>query len=198
MNSKRILIIFCLIALLPGLGFAKGFKIGAAAGYFTMQDSRHNEIYSSGSLMYGAYFSYQVFKWMEVRGAFNFFQQRGNLTLTQEEAKLTLTPVVVGLRGLLMKGKICPYVGMGAHIISYKEALPARMGDVSGSAVGLHVEGGAYYNISKGFHVDVSIRYLLGASVEITDVGDTVVYGGSMEKAKLDGLRAGIGFGLNF
>ena len=196
--GTRIVIVLCLVMLISGMGFAKGFKLGASAGYRMMQDTRYKDVYSSGGLTYGVNLSYQVFDWMEVRGEFNLFQQNGKLTLTGEDTKFSMTPIVVGARALLMKGKICPYLGIGVNITSYKETLPARMGDESGSAGGFHGEGGVYYNITKGFYVDLSVRYILGAKADITDAGAANSLGGRKEKAKLDGISAGIGFGINF
>ena len=196
--GKRIFVALYLAMLISGIGYAKGFKLGASAGYLMMQDARYEEVYSSGGLTYGISLGFQIFDWMEVRGEFNIFQQNGELILTQEQTKFSLTPIVVGVRALLMKRKITPYIGLGANIISYKESLPARMGDASGSAIGFHGEGGAYYNIAKGFYVDLSVRYILGAKADITDAGAANALGGRTEKAKLDGLRTSIGFGLNF
>lgn len=194
----RIFVIILFVGILSGLSYAKGIRAGASVGYFMMQDARYKDVYSSGGLTYGVNLSYQVFDWMEIRGEFNLFQQNGELTLTQEQTKFSMTPIVVGVRVLLMKRKITPYIGLGANIISYKESLPVRMGDESGSAVGFHGEGGVYYNITKGFYVDLSLRYILGAKADITDAGAANALGGGTEKAKLDGIRAAIGFGINF
>lgn len=193
---KKISIFICLILLLSEFGFGQGFQIGTSAGYFSMKDSRHKEVYNSGGIIYGINLSYGVFEWMEIRGEFGLFHQKGYLTFTQEETKLNLIPGVLGVRAFLLKKKIKPYLGLGGHMFYYREVLPDRMGDATGSAVGAHIEGGAYYNFTSGLYADLTVRYIIGTRVNVDIVGYDDY--GKPEKVSLDGFQVRLGFGFKF
>lgn len=186
---KKIMIVFFTLFLTASLSpyaLTKGLGSGCYLNYYSVADSIYKDVYGSGNLMFGGYLSYEVIRKLELRVEANYFQDKGKMTLSQEEITFTLIPLVFGVRFRVIKRNLCPYLGVGVGVYSYREMLPDRFEDVSDSTIGYHVEGGSYLNLTRRFYLDMNVRYILANAKPFE------------ETIKLGGFRAGIGIGYWF
>jgi opacity protein-like surface antigen len=188
MKTVRFLFFGILVmAALPSLAWAHKLKAGASLNYYMLNNSIFKETYGRGDLMFGASLGYEVIRKLELRAEISFFQPKGKMTLTKESIKLSILPVIAGVRFRFMDaGRWSPYVGGGAGSYSYKETLPERFGDVSGSTSGIHFEAGSYLRLSDLVFLDINARYILAKDKPFS------------ETVKLGGIRFGVGAGFQF
>jgi len=164
---------------------AGGFRAGVSISYYSLAGSIYKDTYGSGNLIYDASLSYDVLKYLEIRGEVGYFKDKGETTLTREEITFSMTPVVIGLRAKLAKsGKFSPYLGAGIDFVFFKET--ARLGDTSDSATGFHIEAGSYIDLGRSFHLDLNLRYV---KADAQPLDETI---------ELGGWRAGVGVGYSF
>ena len=165
--------------------FPLGVRIGASGNYYIVTDSVFRDAYGSGGLMVGGTVTLEIMKKLNLLVEANMIKLNGQMTISKEDIAFSLTPIGVGARFLLSdNGNFRPYAGAGADLCLYKETLPPRFGDSSGSTVGLHGEVGAYFELGLRLYVDVNVRYLL---VSAKSEG---------EAFKMSGVKAGIGIGV--
>lgn len=175
------------LMILSHPAFSQKLKAGGALNYYTVTDSIYEDVYGKGNLMFGGSLSYEVLKRLELRAEANYFKQKGEMTLTQEEITLTLIPIVLGTRVYFFEfTQLSIYLGTGINFYAFKERLPDRLGDVSESTIGYHLEAGTYVNIFRKVYLDVNFRYIKA---------DAKPY---EETINLGGFRAGIGIGFQF
>ena len=111
-KSIVFLLALFLVSSFSYLSWAGTFKVGASVNYYAISDPIFKELYTSGGMMFGGFLSYS-YKMFELRTEFNTFQLNGNLSLTEEEIKFSMTPIVVGLRVVLINRTVSPYLGGG-------------------------------------------------------------------------------------
>lgn len=166
---------------------AESFKIGGSLNYYSVTESIYKDVYGKGTLMFGGALSYEPIRRLEFRAEANYFRQKGEMTISKEEIALTIIPITLGARIRFIEiNRLNPYIGAGVDFYSYTEELPDRFDDVSEHTTGFHVEGGFYVDAIQSLYLDVNIRYIKA---------DTKPFD---ETVKLGGIRAGIGFGIQF
>lgn len=126
-------------------------------------------------------------KRFELRAEAGFFAAKGAMTESGEELRFRMIPLLVGARYEILKKGLRPYLGVGLGSLKYDEDYPERFEDVSGSSSVTYAEAGLYYNLLKGFHLDVNARWI---GAKATSVG--------WETINLGGLKFGIGAGYAF
>jgi len=124
---------------------------------------------------------------LEIRLEGGYFQDSGKMNITEEDLKLSFFVGSFGARFRFVDGKtLQPYVGAGVALYAYKEDLPARLEDVSKTAVGFQGEAGIYYVLTSKILLDLNFRYVLMNTKPFN------------ESVKLGGLRAGLGVVFQF
>jgi opacity protein-like surface antigen len=178
--------IFFLMMLTPS-AFPLGIRIGASGNYYFVTDSVFRDAYGSGGMMAGGTVTLEIMKKLNLLVEANMFKVNGQMTISEEDISFSLTPIGVGVRYLLSdSGNFKPYAGAGADLCFYKETLPPRFGDTSGSTVGFHGEIGAYFELGQRLYIDLNVRYLLASA---KSEGETF---------KMSGVKAGMGLGIRF
>jgi opacity protein-like surface antigen len=189
-KMKKIMVAFTALFTLVSTSqpcFAESFKIGGCVNYYSVADSLFKDVYGKGNLMFGGALSYEPIRMLELRAEAHFFKQKGEMTISKEEITLTMRPIILGARIRFVEiNRLSPYIGIGVDFYSYKEKIPDRFDDVSEHTTGFHVEGGFYVDAIHSLYLDVNIRYTKA---------DTKPFD---ETVKLGGIRAGIGFGIQF
>ncbi len=181
---KKITFLIAVI-ILVSYSYPQALKVEGTLSYYAVTDSLFKDLYGSGDLMFGFNLAYDVLPALELRGEISYFSDQGTMTLTEETIKLTIVPLSLGLRYKAFNfSNFALYLGAGLGSYQYKER--ARIGDTSGSALGMHVEGGLNIFLSRKVHFDVFVRYVK-ATAEPYD-----------EKIELGGLNTGIGIAYVF
>jgi opacity protein-like surface antigen len=167
--------------------FSGPLRLGITAGYYMPSDSAYKDLYGQGNLMFGGSLGFELIRKLELRLEGGYFQDSGKMNLTEEDLKLSFIAASLGARFRFVDGKaLQPYVGAGVAMYSYKEDLPARLEDVSKTAVGLQGEVGGYYALTNKILLDLNFRYVLMNTKPLN------------ESVKLGGLRAGLGVAFQF
>jgi len=162
--------------------FSGPLRLGLSAGYYMPSDSAYKDLYGQGNLMFGGSLGFELIRKLEVRLEGGYFQDSGKMNLTEEDLKLSFFAGSLGARFRFVDGKaLQPYIGAGVAMYSYKEDLPARLEDVSKTAVGFQGEAGIYYVLTSKILLDLNFRYILMNAKPFN------------ESVKLGGLRAGLG-----
>jgi opacity protein-like surface antigen len=189
-KMKKIMVAFTALFTLVSSSqpcLAESFKIGGSVNYYSVTESIYKDVYGKGNIMFGGTLSCEPVRMLELRAEANYFHQKGKMTISKEEITLTIIPIVLGARiRFIETDRLSPYIGIGVDFYSYKEKLPGRFDDVSEHTTGFHVEGGFYVDAIHSLYLDVNIRYTK-ADTEPFD-----------ETVKLGGIRAGVGFGIQF
>lgn len=167
--------------------FSGPLRLGLTAGYYMPSDSAYKDLYGQGNLMFGGSFGFELIRKLEIRLEGGYFQDSGKMNLTGEDLKLSFFAGSLGARFRFVDGKaLQPYVGAGVAMYSYKEDLPARLEDVSKTAVGVQGETGIYYALSTKVLLDLNFRYVFMNTKPLN------------ESVKLGGIRAGLGVIFQF
>ena len=167
--------------------FSGPLRLGLMAGYYMPSDSAYKDLYGQGNLMFGGSLGFDLIRKLEVRLEGGYFQDSGKMNLTEEDIKLSFFAESLGARFRFVDEKaLQPYVGAGVAMYSYKEDLPARLEDVSKTAVGFQGEAGIYYALSAKVLLDLNFRYVSMSTKPLN------------ESVKLGGLRAGLGVAFQF
>jgi len=179
MKKVMILLFTMLLTLsLSNSALAVGLKLGGSLNYYSVTEGIFEEVYGKGGLMFGGSLSYEPIRKLEFRAEVNYFNKQGSMVISEEEVTFTLKSVVLGarLRVIEIRG-ISPYIGGGVDFCSYKEDVPERFEDVSGSKTGYHLGAGIYMNLLRNGSIFFSVI---------------------IKHRKLGGIRAGIGIGIQF
>ncbi|MFC2160959.1 outer membrane beta-barrel protein [Acidobacteriota bacterium] len=169
--------------------FIKGVKLGFYLGFFHKPDELSKELYGTGNLIYGGYFAFDFVWRFEVRVELNRFKDKGTLSVSEEEIQFSQTQYRFGTRFRVLGGvrKINPYIGTGIGPSTYKEEVPERLKDYSGTIRGsYYVETGVYSPLKSKLHLDFNIRYIKAD----VDPFDEVIH--------LGGIRFGFGIEYRF
>lgn len=187
---KKATLVFSTLILVLALiqpALSGPLTLGISAGYYMPSDSAYKDLYGQGNLTIGGSIGFELIRKLEIRLEGGYFQDSGKMNLTGEDLKLSFFSGSLGARFRFVEGKaLQPYFGAGVAMYSYKEDLPARLEDVSKTAVGFQGEAGIYYALSAKVLLDLNFRYVLM---------DTKPFN---ESVKLGGLRAGLGVAFQF
>lgn len=167
----------------------KTVRLGLFLGFFNKPDELSKELYGSGNLMYGSYFVFDLGWRFEARVELNHFRDKGKTTVSKEEIRFSMTQYLLGTRLRILGGdrKINPYIGAGIGPSTFKEEVPTRSVEYSGTIRGSkYFEAGIYSRLKGKFHLDFNFRYLK-ADVDPLD-----------EVIHLGGIRFGVGIEYRF
>lgn len=156
-------------------------KIGA--NYFSPSEKSFKDIYGEG-VTFGGEINIKLWKFINLWLVSNYYSKKGSLPFTKESTKMTLFPIGGGIKLILQKNVINPYIGIGPVLYIYKENNP--IGVAEGTGIGIMGEIGCYFRIAGGFLVDASVNY------SYCEVKPQKI------KANLGGIQAGIGLGFQF
>ncbi|HHF52704.1 MAG TPA: hypothetical protein ENL46_08480 [Candidatus Aminicenantes bacterium] len=159
--------------------------IGFSLGNYRVASDRYKQIFGNSAAVTGIEGSY-IFSlnkraFLGLSLELRRFAESGRSTETGTHTSFSMTPVTLTGKYVLAKGDFNPYLGAGADYILYKET--SSMGDCSGGTVGIHVEGGVYYQPPL-FEL-LKIKAFLRFSRAVAKVNDI--------KVNLGGLGFGIG-----
>ncbi len=178
-----VLVFLLMVALSQQEARAQNFGVGLQVRGHFPTDPLYKDLYGSGSLAFGGFFSALLKPWLELIAEANFFQDKGAMSLTQEEISLTIQQYGGGLRINFLNTKLVrAYTGVQLGSFRVKEDVPERLEDFSESNMGFILEGGAYLKLSSKFHLDLNVQYLK------LDV----------EERNLGGPRVGVGLKFRF
>lgn len=195
--KKKIFIGFMIISILLLFSYSGSFceenkpetpkiknnyvKIGA--NYFSPSEKSFKDIYGEG-VTFGAEINIKLWKFISLWLAGNYYSKKGNLPFTKESTEMTLFPIGGGIKLILQKNVINPYIGIGPVLYIYKENNPIGVAD--GTGIGIIGEIGCYFRIIGGLLIDTSVNY------SYCEVKPQKI------KADLGGIQAGIGLGYAF
>lgn len=159
--------------------------IGFSLGSYRFHGDRIKKIYGNSSVSKGLEFNplfslhtshYLTFS-LEVKN----LSQKGASTLSRKTTQLTLFPVTLAGKYLIRIHDWIPYVGAGWDYYHYEEA--SEIHNTSGSTIGYHVQGGAYYQIPSlpSLFMKIFVKFTKATTQE-----------NSLE-VDLGGLEAGLG-----
>jgi len=186
-NLALFILGFCQLGF-ARLSLAGPVQAGLGANFYFVEDSLYRKIYGRANLMFGAYLSFELSPAFELRAEVGYSRDQGKMTLSQENIVFHIfMPAVFGVRiKILEDGRLNPYAGAGGGIVQYKEDLPPRLEDVSGSRFFYHLEGGMDIKISPRIALDLNVRYIK-ATIHLED-----------QTTRLGGIRVGIALGYHF
>jgi hypothetical protein len=160
----------------------KQLKIEAQVKLYNLSDERYKKVYGSGSVIPNFSMTYGG-GLFEIKAETEYFKKQGKMTLSGEEVTLVIFPISFGTRFKFLKSKFKPFIGAGIGLYRYKETLPPRLDDVSGSTVGFYAEIGFYFMTFKKIDIDLNAKFI-SAKVKNTEVN-------------LGGLSIGFGIAFN-
>lgn len=156
-------------------------KIGA--NYFSPSEKSFKDMYDEG-VTFGGEINIKLWKFINLWLVGNYYSKKGSLPFTKESTEMTLIPIGGGIKLILKKNVINPYLGLGPVLYIYKEKNP--IGAADGTGIGVIGEIGCYFRIIGGLLIDTSVNY------SYCEVKPQKI------KADLGGIQAGIGLGYAF
>lgn len=185
---RKLFLIFLMITLvttfqMSGMIDHSKFSITIGGGIKNISEEIFETVYGTNNIAYSIDFAFKLGKSLEMFVHTDYFKAEGELEFDPKATTLTIIPVEAGVRMLLGKGKLRPYVGVGAGYYMLKEE--NFIGTVDDNSIGFFGEGGLKFYFGKLF-LDLKIKYIQLKY----DVADT--------KIDLGGLSyfGGIGFGF--
>jgi len=169
------------------------FSIGAGARY--VLDDAFADVYDQFNLSLNADLALKIGKSFEIFFHSDFMSLKGALTYTGGETKLSLIPIELGLRFIMGKKKLHPYLGLGGGFYMFKEE--SEIGEFDENVFGFFAETGLRYDLSKRFFFDLKVKYVnFEVKPEAPDVGEgEYIY---VENRNLSGLALQGSIGIQF
>lgn len=156
-------------------------KLGIS--YFHPSEKATKDIYG-GKAVVGGEVNLKVWKIINLWVTGSHYDKRGNLPFTKEATRLTLIPIGAGIKVIIEKGSIYPYMGVGPVMYFYREKNP--IGLVEGNKVGIVGQAGCYLKVTGGLFLDFCIDYSYCA-VRPQRI-----------QSNIGGIKAGLGVGFEF
>lgn len=157
--------------------------IRVGANYFSPSEKSFKDMYGEG-ITFGGEVNIKLWRFIDLWLVGNYYSKEGELPFTKESTKMTLIPLGVGVKLMIQRDVINPYIGIGPVVYIYEEKNP--IGKADGTGIGIIGEIGCYFRIAGGFLVDASVNY------SYCEVKPQKI------KADLGGIQAGIGLGYSF
>ncbi|NIM16940.1 MAG: outer membrane beta-barrel protein [Candidatus Aminicenantes bacterium] len=188
--KRTLLFVLMLVVFLVVLGKGNGFAadrlmIVASANYFSPGDKDFKDFYGKGQFYPELKAGFKVSPKLYLWAGYGWFSAKETTPVLNLEAKAKQQFLSAGLGLLLKISSTFDYkVEAGLFFVSYKEE--ALGAEVSDSAIGLRLDNGVTFHMTRHLFVEFSIGFLT-ASDTIDDI-----------TVKLGGLKAGIGLGVLF
>jgi opacity protein-like surface antigen len=149
----------------------KKMSVGVSSGYRAIQDRIFREAYGEGGVFFKGEFTFLLpidIESFDIWASFDYFKKTGKTTITEEDLKLRITTFSLAMRYLKKLSKFTPFAGAGIDYITYKEILPEEfiVASVSGSDIGFHVQGGAYFDVLPSLSLKAHLRYIWSKTTE--------------------------------
>lgn len=170
----------------------KKMAVGVNGGLYFMADEVFNEVYGKSLFGFGGeYFfllpisqEHGVDFWM----AFNYLTANGQTTYLEEDVKLKMSHTSFAARYVHHINRVSLFIGPGLDYIFYQETYPEGfpVSSVEGSALGFHIQAGAYIDIMDSIAGKAFIKYNLAKTTQ------------DDFEVKLGGLHLGIGLIFRF
>ena len=138
------------------------FVLSIGAGMKMISENICKEIYGSTNLVLSADLGFRIGKSLELFLHTDNLSLKGETTTTKEKTSFKLSPIEFGLRFLMEKKKISPYIGAGGGFYSYKDEIQFQdeVSKVSGNQFGFFTEAGFRYGFTKSFFFDLKVKYI--------------------------------------
>ena len=133
----------------------KIIDITIGVGLRNIPEDSYKKIFGSNNLVYSADFGFRLWKSVELFLHTDYLSLKGKTTNTKEKTSFRLVPVEFGLRFLIEKKKISPYIGAGGGSYSYRDEMEIdnETSKVSGKKFGFFLETGLRYLFYKSIYV---------------------------------------------
>ena len=158
-------------------------RISALSNYFQPRYDVLKDVYKNG-VMTGAELNVGVWNFVELWLAQKNFSKKITDEATGEDRKVNLIPIEAGLKFRFNKGKINPYLGVGAGYYQYKET--TSLGETKEKEIGYVGQAGCFIKIGGYLVFDVYANY---SYCRITT---------ETTRFNVGGLHLGVGFGFEY
>ncbi|NIM15816.1 MAG: efflux RND transporter periplasmic adaptor subunit [Candidatus Aminicenantes bacterium] len=137
--------------------FLNKLRIGATLGFYKMSDTNFDEVYGSMT-SFGFDISYLLSDNLDIWVYLGTSSKTSEIDWHEEDLKFKFTPLSLDLRYHFKKNPQWGFfAGVGLNIYPFEDTNPIE--DVKDSATGFNVLGGAYYNITRNFSLQLILRY---------------------------------------
>lgn len=187
---KKALSLLALVLLLAGGAAAQdgGSRLSAAltGNILFPSDAGYRDTYGSARFIPEIRVAYSLGKGLFLYAAYGLLSASGTTPVLEAEASSTqhILSLGGGIRGPLT-GKLSYKAGAGLFLGLYKEE--AMDVEVTGSAIGLRLDGVVCYSLTDKIGLQAGLGYLIASDRTEEDV-----------KIKLGGFRLGAGVGYKF
>lgn len=161
----------------------KFVRITGLGNYFQPRYDVLKDVYKNG-VMYGAELNVGVWNFVELWLAQKNFSKKVIDEATGEDRKVNLVPIEAGLKFRFNKGKINPYLGVGAGYYQYKEI--TSLGETKEKEIGFVGQAGCFIKIGGYLVFDVYANF---SYCRITT---------ETTRFNVGGLHLGVGFGFEY
>jgi len=157
---KLILILLLIIMFtavqLTGMIDNSKFSITIGAGVKNITEEIFKTVYGSNNIAFSIDLAYKLGRTLEMFVHTDYFKADGELAFDPKATTLTVFPAEAGLRMVLGKSKVKPYLGLGAGYYMLKEE--NFIGKVDDNSIGFFGEGGLRVYFGKIF-LDLKLKY---------------------------------------
>lgn len=177
------------------------FSITLSAGIRNITDDLYEPIFGKNNLAYSLDLGYRLGRNLEIFLHSDYFSANGETTLTKEETTLTIVPIELGVRLMLIKGKLIPYFGAGGgyYLVKDKMMIEGSSVELDDKEFGFFGEAGLKFYFTQQFFIDIKGKYVaLKAKADdatINPAGGGVIY---IQDRNLGGLAFMGGLGISF
>jgi opacity protein-like surface antigen len=162
---------YCVVKVVPGkykvTTFFKGkakpktffnkFRVGVTLGFYKMADANFDEVYGSMTA-FGLDISYMFSEKLDAWFYLGTGSKTSEIIWEKEDLKFKFTPISLDVRYHFKKTLQWDFfAGLGLNIYPFEDTNPIE--DVKDSATGFNILGGAYYNITRIFSLQLILRY---------------------------------------
>ncbi len=187
---KKAIACLALALLLAGVAAAQdgGSKLSASltGNILFPADAGYRDTYGSGRFFPEIRVAYALKQGFFVYAAYGLLSASGTTPVLEVEASSTQHVLSLGGGiGGRLTGKLSYKVGLGLSLGLYKEE--AMDVEVSGSAIGLRLDGGSCYSVTDKSGLQAGLGYLMASDTTEDDI-----------KIKLGGFRLGAGVCYKF
>jgi len=187
MNVMKMAVAAVLIfAPLTGSAFGAGTFATVKAGCFFPASDVFRDVYGKGPY-FGAEAAVPLSGALHLWAGAEIFSRSGATTVTEEVTKVRIVPIFAGVRALLGRQSVRPYVGAAAAFFLFHEENP--LGSVDDSGLGFLGQAGVMAKVAGALWIDAFAGY---RACTLRSGGEDPI------EAKLGGFSAGLGLAYQF